>query len=429
MNIYLDTIGCRLNQSEIETYARQFRAAGHLLVADPAQADLAVINTCTVTAAAAADSRKKIRAMQRAGAAQVVVTGCWSTLNPLAARQLPGVSQVIPNIEKDELVATILGLVPQEFDFEPVARQPIPGARLRTRAFIKVQDGCDNRCTFCITTVARGAGRSRPIPEVLADIAAALAGGSQEIVLTGVHLGSWGQDLEQPTHLRALIEAILSQDDDQWHALPRLRLSSLEPWDLDESFFSLWADQRLARHLHLPLQSGCLATLRRMARKTTPENFTQLVAAARSAIPAVAITTDVIVGFPGESETEFEQSLAFVEEMAFAGGHVFTYSARPDTAAARMPNQVPLEVRKERNAIMRSAFDDLAQNYQRRFVGQELSVLWESTTWMGPEEWQLHGLSDNYLRVSARARRELWNQITNVRLTGMGKSGLFGQII
>jgi len=423
MNIYLDTVGCRLNQSEIETFARQFRAAGHTLVATPEEADLTVINTCAVTTAAAADSRKKIRAAARAGSKEVVATGCWATLEPEKASALPAVSQVIANLDKDQLVPQVLQLPAETFDLEPVEREPVPGARLRTRAFIKVQDGCDNRCTFCITTVARGEGRSRPIEAVLQDVQAALAGGAQEVVLTGVHLGSWGHDFAEPSHLRELVEVILRRT-----AVPRLRLSSLEPWDLDADFFSLWEDQRLARHLHLPLQSGCAATLRRMARKVTPEGFSQLVEAARHAIPDVAITTDVIVGFPGEDEAEFEQSLEFVRQMRFAGGHVFTYSPRPGTAAARMPHQVPHALRKERNARMRAVLDESARAYQRRFLGTQLPVLWESATAIGPQGWTISGLTDNYLRVRAQAPRQLWNQITPVTLTEWSEQGLIGQI-
>ncbi len=209
VKIYLDTIGCRLNQSEIETYARQFRAAGHDLVGTPAEADLTVVNTCDVTAAAAADSRKKIRGAARAGSGEIAVTGCWATLNPEGAQALPGVGHVILNQDKEGLVPKILQIPPETFaetfDLEPLIRQPVPGARLRTRAFIKVQDGCDNRCTFCVTTVARGPGRSIPAGRILADVTAALNGGTQEIVLTGVHLGSWGQDFETRRHLRALV--------------------------------------------------------------------------------------------------------------------------------------------------------------------------------------------------------------------------------
>jgi threonylcarbamoyladenosine tRNA methylthiotransferase MtaB len=423
MKIHLDTVGCRLNQSEIEAYARQFCAAGHELVADPAQADLSVINTCTVTAAAAADSRKKIRAAAQAGQGEIVVTGCWATLNPQGAQALPGVRQVVPNAAKDDLVAGVLQIPLESFDLEPVARQPIPGARLRTRAFIKAQDGCDNRCTFCITTLARGASISRPAAKVLADIDAAQQGGAQEIVLTGVHLGSWGRDLSPARRLADLIETILAKTD-----LPRLRLSSLEPWDLDEAFFALCREERVARHFHLPLQSGSADTLRRMARKTTPAEYKRLLEAARTWIPGAAITTDVIVGFPGETEAEFAESCDFVRRMNFAGGHVFTYSPRPGTAAARMPNQVPPGIRKTRNAQMRAIFEAASEAYRRQFLGQRLAVLWESARSLGPQGWTVSGLTDNYLRVTAQTPRRLWNQITPVRLIEMGQAGLVGRI-
>lgn len=422
MKIYLDTIGCRLNQSEIETFARQFRATGHVLVAEPSEADLAVVNTCSVTVAAAADSRKKIRRMNRAGVPQVVVTGCWSTLEPKEAARLTGVTLIIPNNHKDGLVSTILEIPEINFDLEPIVREPIPGARSRTRAYIKVQDGCDNRCTFCITTLARGSGRSRPITEVIEDIHYALEGGTQEIVLTGVHMGSWGQDFSEPQELATLIESILKDTD-----TPRLRLSSLEPWDIDDSFFNLWQDDRLARHLHLPLQSGCRTTLKRMARKTTPEAYTKLVETARAAIPDLAITTDIIVGFPGETEDEFTQSLAYVKLQDFTGGHVFTYSERPGTSAARMPGSVPYPIRKDRNTQMRAVLEESERGFKLGFIGSELPVLWESATPMNPEGWTLGGLTDNYLRVSAKASNHLWNQITKVKLTGLNGNGLIGQ--
>ena len=424
MKIFLDSVGCRLNQSEIEAYARQFRLAGHELVASPAEADLAVVNTCAVTAQAASDSRQKIRQAARLGSKEVAVTGCWSTLNPQGAAALPKVSRVVPNVEKDHLVADLLHIPQESFDLEPLARQPVPGARLRTRAFIKVQDGCDNRCTFCVTTIARGQGRSRSINKVLAEIRSALDGGCKEVVLTGVHLGSWGHDLTPPLHLRHLVQEILRHTD-----VPRLRLSSLEPWDLDAEFFGLWADGRLCRHLHLPLQSGSAATLRRMARKTNPEAFASLVAAARLAIPGVAITTDVIAGFPGESETEFAESLELVRRMRFAGGHVFTYSARPGTAASRMPGQVPHPLRKERNAHMRRVLAEAALDFQARFLGSVLPVLWESTAALDPQGWRMSGLTDNYLRVTAHAGEHLWNRITPVRLIALDdKEGILGYV-
>lgn len=434
MKIYLDTIGCRLNQAEIEQYARQFRVAGHTLVAVPEQADLAVVNTCTVTSAAAADSRQKLRQVSSAG--QVIATGCWATLSPEEAASIPGVTQVVPNLAKDHLVPDLLHIPTELFELEPVERTFIPGARLRTRAFIKVQDGCDNRCTYCITTIARGASRSRTIREILADIQAVSEGGSfergeiglsgaaQEIVLTGVHLGAWGQDFSPSESLSELILAILGETD-----FPRLRLSSLEPWDLEADFFALWKDPRLCRQLHLPLQSGSGATLRRMCRKITPQLFADLVTAARVTIPGVAITTDIITGFPGESQAEFEESLEFVRQMCFADGHVFTYSAVPGTPAARIPDQVPSRVRKERNASIRAALAESAHDYRSGFLGQLLPVLWESAIEIEKGVWQLSGLTDNYLRVHTHAHRRLWNKITPVHFNRLSSNGIEGEII
>lgn len=430
MKVYLDSVGCRLNQSEIEAIGGRFLAEGCEIVPNASGAELAVINTCAVTAAAASDSRQKIRGATRAGAAGVVITGCWATLFPKEALDLPGVSQVIPNPRKDQLVRIVLDQESQDLsDQEPIERVPLPGARFRTRAFIKVQDGCNHHCTFCITTIARGESRSRPIEPILEDIRRAADSrpsegeATKEFVLTGVHLGSWGQDFERPLHLRDLIEAILS-----YTSAPRLRLSSLEPWDLDESFFGLWENPRLCRHLHLPLQSGSSATLRRMARRTTPASFAGLIAAARSAQPEMAITTDLIAGFPGETETEFRETAAFVKQLRFAGGHVFTYSARPGTAAARMAGQVQHSVRRERNAILRALLDESAQEYQARFVGRTLPVLWESALSLGPQGWTASGLTDNYLRVISTAPRNVWNQITPVLLTALNEKGLEGRL-
>ena len=411
MKIYLDTIGCRLNQSEIESMARGFRAAGHEIVPSAELADMAVVNTCAVTNEAAADSRAKIRQMARAGVNEIIATGCWATLQPQQALDLPNVLRVVANDRKDHLVAEVLNLPQDSFDLEPIAREPLPGLHRRTRAFLKVQDGCDNHCTFCVTTIARGEGRSRPVADVIRDVQAMLNGGAKEVVITGVHLGSWGYDLD--AHLKDLIKAILRETD-----VPRLRLSSLEPWDLDADFFSLWQDERLMPHLHLPLQSGCESTLRRMARKTTPRSFRELVSAARREIPDVAITTDVIAGFPGETDEEFAESLAFVREMDFAGGHVFTYSPRPGTGAARMRGQLRPELRKKRNHILHDALEGSAKAYRQKFVGRTMSVLWESVSEMGEWGWQMEGLTGTYLRVNAFAPSPRWNEIDRVRLEG-----------
>jgi threonylcarbamoyladenosine tRNA methylthiotransferase MtaB len=434
MKIFLDTIGCRLNQAEIENMARQFRAAGHEIVPTADHADMAVVNTCAVTTQAASDSRSKIRNIALAGVEQIVPTGCWTTLQPKEAAALPNVLRVVTNDQKDSLVPTALNLEPSTFDLEPIDRTPIPGLHRRTRAFIKVQDGCDNKCTFCITTVARGAGRSRPLADVISDINSALAGDSKEIVLTGVHLGSWGQDistyptgtmsLNENLHLRDLVNAILRETD-----VKRLRLSSLEPWDLDADFFSLWNDKRLMPHLHLPLQSGSESTLRRMARKTTPVSFRELVNAARDVTPDAAITTDIIAGFPGETDEEFAETLDFVKEMRFTGGHVFSYSPRPGTGAAKMKGQIKPELRKRRNHILQEAIEESAKIYREKFIGQKMSVLWESTTEYGEYGWRMEGWTGNYLRVSANAPSPRWNEVDEVALQEVDGDKLKGAIL
>jgi threonylcarbamoyladenosine tRNA methylthiotransferase MtaB len=432
MKVYLDSIGCRLNQSEIDTYAQQFALAGYELAITPEQADLVVINTCTVTSAAASDSRGKIRRAYRAGAKEILVTGCWSTLNQQQAMEMPGVVRVVDNQVKDNLVADLLQLPEEDFEVEIPRREALSGVHQRTRRFIKVQDGCDNHCTYCITRLARGKGRSRSIREVLGDIHRGLndgrvgsdrTGNIKEVVLTGVHLGSWGQDFSPPLHLKQLVQAILDDCD-----VPRVRLSSLEPWDLEGDFFDLWKNPRMCRQLHLPLQSGSAAVLQRMGRNTDPVSYARLVETARQSIADVAITTDIIVGFPGESEAEFEQSLGFVEKMQFARGHVFTYSARPGTAASKMTGQVAHELRKQRNLRMRVALGETERMYQERLVGRRLMVLWETDKAHDERGWLMSGLTDNYLRVHTWSDRSLWNQVTGVMLTGLDEHGLWGEI-
>jgi threonylcarbamoyladenosine tRNA methylthiotransferase MtaB len=281
-----------------------------------------------------------------------------------------------------------------------------------TRAFVKVQDGCNNRCSFCIVTVARGAERSRPLGDVVAEIQRLRAEGFQEAVLTGVHLGGYGNDLG--VGLTDLVSAILGQTD-----LPRLRLSSLEPWDLAPQFFELWAASggRLCPHLHLPLQAGCDRTLQRMARRTRTADFRHLVAAARQRIPDLVLTTDVIAGFPGETAADFAESLAFVEALGFAHVHVFPYSARTGTAASRFEGQVPPEERRRRVAAMEAVARRTGDAVRQRFVGAVRPVLWEQ--WEAGTGWS--GLTDNYLRVqtAAPSGTDLANRITPARLVSL----------
>jgi len=421
MKIYLDMIGCRLNQSEIEILARKFTAAGHSLVGDPAEADLAVVNTCTVTSAAAADSRKVIRRIARKGVKNIISTGCWSEIYPEQALDLPGVTRVVANADKDDLVISLLALDQEEFDREPLQRISIPGSRQRTRAFIKAQDGCRHHCTFCITTVARGESRSETGETVVKEITAASQAGFREVVLTGVQLGSWGKDLESGLGLHDLIRQVLEKTD-----IPRLRLSSIEPWDVDPELIELLKEDRVARHLHLPLQSGSAATLRRMARAITPSIYASLIEDIRSTVPEIALTTDILVGFPGETDQEFQESLEFIRQMEYAGGHVFSYSAREGTPAAAYPDQTPHPARKERSALIREMLNDAGEKYRGQFLGSELVVLWEQVE---EKRGQAVGLTDNYLRVEAPASPGAWNTFTRVRITATTQNGVVGEIL
>lgn len=423
MKVYFDTVGCRLNQAEIETMAAQFRAAGHTILESAEGADLVVVNTCAVTAAAASDSRQKVRQAFRSGAHEIVYTGCLATLEPEDGMRLPGVSQVIPNDQKDNLVSSVLGL-PQVFDLEPLARKPLPGIHKRTRAFIKAQDGCDNFCTYCITRIARGQGKSVDEEVILKEVKTAEAGGAHEVVLSGVNLGSWGKDLGDGRNLTWLIRYLLNESD-----IERIRLSSTEPWDLDEAFFAPWQNKRMCRHLHLPLQSGSAGVLRRMVRNTTPEKFQNLVDLARSMIPGLALTTDVIVGFPGETEAEFEESLALIHTIGFSGGHVFKYSPREGTAAAKLPGRIHGNLAAERSRKMRAALTASENRFYSGFVGAEMEVLWETVQETGSGTHLLHGLTDNYLQVQAMGEKQRTNTIDQVRIQSFEGGILQAEII
>ncbi|RLC64107.1 MAG: tRNA (N(6)-L-threonylcarbamoyladenosine(37)-C(2))-methylthiotransferase MtaB [Chloroflexi bacterium] len=419
MNVYLQSLGCRLNQSEIEAITRQFAAAGHTVVSTPAQADVCIVNTCAVTAEAERKSRHRIRSLARANPeARIAVIGCYATLAPEQAGHLPGVAWIVPNTDKGRVAEIVAPYPPRRKGKGSGTGKG--GPLLRTRAFVRVQDGCDNHCTYCIVRLLRGPARSRPLADVVAEVQALAEAGCQEAVLTGVNLGSYGRDLGLPGGLYALVKTLLTDTD-----LSRLRLSSLEPWDLDEDFFRLWESPRLCRQLHLPLQSGCDEILRRMGRRTTRREFARLVEAARAAIPDLAVTSDIIVGFPGEDEDAFRASYDFVAAMEFARLHVFPYSPRPGTAAACLPDQVPPEVRRARARAMRELGAEQASRFRQRFIGRAMEVLWEQRRRDGL--WT--GLTDNYLRVVTHAEDDLHDRLTATRLLTAQNGYLVGEVI
>ncbi|HWN71574.1 MAG TPA: tRNA (N(6)-L-threonylcarbamoyladenosine(37)-C(2))-methylthiotransferase MtaB [Haliangium sp.] len=433
MDVFLTTVGCRLNEAEIARWARDFHRAGHRVVPSIGQADVVVVNTCAVTGEAARKSRKLVGGLHRENpAARMVLTGCFAELEPGAAAALTGVDLVVGNRDKDRLVALVAesfaapGMPVLATEPESVHAYRPAG---RTRAFVKVQDGCKNRCTFCIVTVARGEERSRALAEIVDEIRSLVAAGYQEAVLTGVHLGGYGRDLG--TNLRDLLAAVLAGT-----ALPRLRLSSLEPWDIPADFWTLWRDPRLMPHLHLPLQSGSDSVLARMARRSSTQSFAALTEAARAAIPDLTLTTDLIVGFPGETTAEWAETLDYVQRIGFGHVHAFTYSPREGTRAARLPGQVPPAVKRARRRALHELAASMKQAHLARFVGHSRDVLWEGedepiAPAAGAPAWQrFTGYTDNYLRVETAvpAGVALANRITPARLGGVHGEHLRAEI-
>jgi threonylcarbamoyladenosine tRNA methylthiotransferase MtaB len=418
MNIHLATLGCKLNESESEAWARQFARAGHVLVSDARAADVIVVNTCTVTHVAARKTRQLARQFARVNPhARLVLTGCFVTISPDEARALPNVALIVPNADKDRLPLQIADLgLPMEN--EHARQSAIENLKFRTRAFVKIQDGCNLACAYCIIPHARGAERSRPRDEIIAEVRAQVDAGYQEIILTGVQISAYrdsGANFQFALH--DIVAAILTETN-----VPRLRLTSIAPWDVDDALLDVWRDARLCRHVHLSLQSGCDATLRRMLRPYTTAQFARAVERVRAQVPDVGITTDVIVGFPGETDAEFEASLRFVEQMQFSRVHVFPYSRRAGTAAATFPNQLPDAVKHARAQQMQAIADASQRAFAQRFVGRELMVLWESNDEGRTTVWS--GYSDNYIRVVATSARDLHNRLTWASVVAVTDEGV-----
>lgn len=475
MKVYLSTLGCKLNESELEAWARQFGDEGYAIVNDPQDADLVVLNTCTVTHVAARKSRQMARQLARANPkAKLVLTGCYVSISPDEAQSLPNVALIVPNADKDQLVQIAdsrwriadsqersangnepnttsdtpyatsdlpYAILDADVETQAAGRDPTPlGTRhspLRTRAFVKIQDGCNMSCTYCIIPLARGKESSRPLVEVVNQVRALVNADYQEIILTGVQISSY-RWANSKFALRDLVAAILAETN-----VPRLRLTSIAPWDLDESLLDLFSDSRLCRHLHLSLQSGSDTVLRRMRRPYTTAQFARAVELAREKIPDVGITTDVIVGFPGESDTEFEQSLEFVERMQFSRVHVFPYSARAGTLAATLPLQVDDRTKASRMKQMQTIADASRRAFAKRFIGRAMMVLWETQERMNdasqgitgdssvfrPSSFVWSGYTDNYIRVLAQCDNDLHNQITTTRLVKSIDDGAIGEVI
>jgi threonylcarbamoyladenosine tRNA methylthiotransferase MtaB len=387
MRVHLQMLGCRLNEAELQGWAREFATVGHEMVSRAADADLVVLNTCAVTAEAARKSRQQIRRARRQNPeARLVVTGCYSTLEQERAGAEPGVEQVIDNRDKARLVQLV----------DPVGTGAtrsveVAGPRLRRgrdRAFVKIQDGCRYSCAYCIVTVARGEEVSRPDMQIVEEVAALHAAGVNEVVLSGVHVGGYGDELGES--LARLVGRLLAET-----GIPRLRLASVEPWAVDGALLDCFADRRLMPHLHLPLQSGADPVLRRMARRCRRDDFLRLVERVRTAVPGINLTTDVIAGFPGESEADWAQTVSLVEAMEFGDLHVFPFSPRAGTRAARLPDPVPESTRHARARELLELGARLRRRHLEAQVGRVSEVLIEGDGQVAANT----GYTPDFLRV------------------------------
>lgn len=423
------TLGCKVNQYETETMEGLFRQAGYHVVPFTESADVYIVNTCSVTMLGEKKSRQLVRRAQRQNeAALIAVTGCYAQLAPDIVGTLPGVRLIVGTQDRGRIVELVeeaavrpdvlrdVGDIMAADTFEDI---PLFAAPERTRAFLKIQEGCQNFCTFCIIPYTRGPLRSRALVSVRREAEKLVAAGFREIVLTGIHLGAYGRDLTGTVTLADAARTVLEID-----GLQRLRLGSLESVELTPALFTLLRDdRRFARHLHLPLQAGSDAVLREMHRFYDTVGYERLLTRIREEVPGIAISTDIIVGFPGETEAMFQESLAFVRRQEFARVHVFPYSRRPATPAAARSDQVPHPVRRERVKMMQALADEMAADYHGKFIGTIVPVLFETQ-----HEGVADGLTDTYIRVYTKGPVKV-GEITAMRLLRLYQDGLWGEPI
>jgi len=416
VKVALDSMGCKLNQAEIELLARRLAQAGYELVSPDTKTDIYILNTCTVTHIADRKSRHILRqARRRNPEALVVATGCYAERAPQELARVNGINLVLGKGDKwrfpqllgeAALPGRLLlgqGEVPSRYgDF-------------RTRAFIKVQDGCNHACAYCIVPLVRGRELSLAANEIVSEVRERVAQGYREVVLTGVRIGIYG---DNGVGLEGLLKHILGKT-----GVERLRLSSLQPQEISPELLGLFGDGRLCPHFHLCLQSGSDSVLQRMKRGYSVGDYEEMVSLILASVPDVAVTTDVMVGFPGETEAEFEESFSFCQRMEFARIHVFSYSRRSGTEAAQFPDQIGDRVKKERSQKMLRLAEESASSFRQRFLGRTMPVLFEQRS---NGVWS--GLNGNYIKVYTRSGEDLANKLLLVRLVKLYKDGVWGEI-
>jgi len=420
MRVAFYTLGCKLNQAETESLANRFSKAGFQLVTPGEGADIYIANTCTVTHIADRKSRHWLRlARRRNPQALIIATGCYAQRNRQELAQLADF--VVNNKEKEHLLALTqtLSLKGRRLGEGETKQSQILTATARTRSLIKIQDGCHSPCTYCIVPKVRPHEYSLPSSQIIDEIKQKVALGYKEVVLTGTKVGSYR---DGSADLRDLVQRILTSTD-----IERLRLSSLQPSEISPEFLALWQDERLCRHFHLALQSGSETVLQRMKRSYPLDQYQRTVNLIKDRIPEAAITTDIMVGFPGESDEEFEQSYSFCQQAGFANIHVFPFSTRPETAAARMPEQIKDKVKAERNQRMLGLSRSSRHRFCEQFLGQTMPVLWEKET--DPGSGIYSGLTSNYIRVFAGSEKSLSNEITPAKLVEFHNQGIWGKMM
>lgn len=431
----ITTLGCKVNQHESDAIAKQLKSADWLPAPQNEPSELCIINTCTVTQKASMQSRQAVRrAISANPAARIVVTGCYAQTEPDAIGEIKGVDYIVGNSDKHaicEVISsnknsalnrplTICRDIQSELDIEPAADIVAGG---RTRPFFKIQDGCDAFCTYCIIPYARGPSRSKPLESVLAGIKALSSSGYQEIVLTGIHLGNYGNDLIPKTCLGDLLNRI-----DDLKMIPRVRLSSIEPLELTDDIINRIAESNiLCRHFHIPLQSGDDRTLREMGRPYAADDFRQLVTKIHDRLPDAAVGVDTLIGFPGESDAAFENTYALIEALPVAYLHVFPFSPRPGTPAAGYPDKVPPHVVKHRCKRMRALGNSKRIDFYNQFIGQKLEILIETTRHRSTG--LLKGLSSNYIPILIDANDDYKNKLVVVRAQKRIDANVMGIIL
>jgi threonylcarbamoyladenosine tRNA methylthiotransferase MtaB len=426
--VSIRTHGCKLNQSDSEALARRFREAGYRVVGPSDPADVCILNTCTVTHVADRKARRALRSAHRQNpSALVVATGCYAQRAPAALAGMAEVGLVAGNGDKDRLVELVAASrgnpIAACATGDDPAGAPVSWRGRRTRAMVQIQTGCDQVCAYCIVPKVRGRERSVPPGDLLIEVRRRVEEGYKEVVLTGTQLGSYGFDLPG-TRLRDMLELLLKES-----GVERLRVSSLQPQELTQELLELWDDTRLCPHFHMPLQSGSAQVLQRMRRRYTAREYAAAVEMVRARVPGAAVTADVIVGFPGEDEDHFRESLRFAERMEFASMHVFPYSARPGTSAAYMGPQVDEGTKRSRMDEMLTLAAGGASRFRRRCIGSIRPVLWERTGLVEGKR-VLVGLTDSYLKVLAEeGSSSLLNRVTPARLVAEAGDCLLAEVI